>query len=162
MSDWHQSIQRIVLDAGGADETLILDWGDEVEPFGIPWRQQVQEVRFIEADFAAYYPRGGVSRQIVIRRRVHFETFAALHAAEIDATLILPIRKILQMDLRVADDPIPSPTPAIDSVDEGTATHSHYQAAAAALESVSAEPMLAARDLVITYSIKLGELTKIS
>lgn len=158
---WQTSILRVVLDPGGSYEITVCDWGDEVKPFALPWRQSVETVPLIETNYADNHARGGVSREITISQRVNFSTFEAMLNAQLglDATLEKALLRSLTLDFRTTAPPVPDPAPAIGSGSETTETEARWTAPAV-LEGCEQEPLeLATPALLRLWRIRLGKLS---
>lgn len=160
MADTLTSVLRIVLDPGGSKELMLLDWGDESEPFALPWEQESDREPFVESDFPGVYARGNVFREVTFKRRIPYSTHHALVVAQFDYDEALPINVELAAHIRIGDLPLPASSPAIGDPAETSATYAHYIAAGAVLKAVRQVPVIADGVLEQEITLQLGAIVK--
>lgn len=159
---WHTSPLRIVLDPGGPDELLLLDWGEQFEMFELPWRQQTAMRNGLRGTHGVPLALGNVGRRIAFARKRPAASLIERWVDLLDADAALPIRKRLALHWRVSAEawPAGAETPEIGSEDETTATLAHYIAPFSVLEDVTRIPHGIHQAVVHRYAVLMGALNK--
>lgn len=149
---------RIVLDPEGADELMLVDWGDTITPFRLPWEQNTDQFGTPEADWGTEFARGGVRRTFEIVKTQQKATWEELMADQLQFDAALPANKELALHIRVAVIPWPASSPAIGSTEEGTATDTHYIATDCVIRRAESAIMPGRMELETRFTLSIGQL----
>ena len=147
-----KSVMRIVFDPGGANELVLLDWGQLGEVPNLAWAQQVQSDQLIGADWASLAARGNVARAWTIVARETYGSAIQMTYEPLDHDADLPLRIEAALHVRVLD---------LSADPEGTEaarTLKHYAAASAVIAGCTPNANPDTMSVDYTYSIQLGAL----
>lgn len=133
--DWQISILRIKFNPGSSAVTL-LDWGARVQPFSLPWEQQIEVDPLVGAAWSWMAAKGNIQRRVRVVTQVQHATIPAMFAYQLSADAAMATAlggQTYIMEVRVLAQPDPGGT-------EKARTSAAYRTTKAVLVGHTSDP----------------------